>query len=226
MPTKRFAVRALTTVGATAVLTSMSSAPASGQTPLPAGPQPLLGAVPANLTDLPQATGPAPALSSETVQDVVDTLRDDARRARARREQAGPTRRLRLTDNGRVVVPDGAPERVRRLLAAANRIAHKPYVWGGGHGSWDAAGYDCSGSLGYALHAAGVLDRSVTSGDLASYGKPGRGRWVTIYANGGHTYMVVAGLRFDTSAYKQTGSRWTRDTRGHGGYAVRHPAGL
>lgn len=226
MPTNRIAVRTLTTVGATAALTISSPGLAGAQAPLPTGPQPLLGAVPHGLTPLPQDSPPASALSAGTVDALVDELREDARRARARREQAGPTRRLRLTEAGRVVVPDGAPRRVRRLLQAANRIAHRPYVWGGGHGSWKASGYDCSGSVGYALHAAGVLDRFVTSGDLASYGKPGRGRWVTIYANAGHTYMVVAGVRFDTTAYKQTGSRWTRDTRDHGGYTVRHPAGL
>lgn len=175
---------------------------------------------------LPAALQPAPAqgpLTTTALRDLIDRARRHALRAR---EHQPPQRRLRLSAAGRAIVPAGAPRRVRLLIEAGNRIAHKPYVWGGGHGSWQAAGYDCSGSVGYVLHAAGVLDRAVTSGDLASYGKPGRGRWVTIYANGGHTYLVVAGVRFDTTAYKQGGSRWARDARGGAGYVVRHPAGL
>jgi hypothetical protein len=136
------------------------------------------------------------------------------------------TRRARLTAHGRALVPAGAPLKVRRLIRAGNRIARTPYVWGGGHGSWSAAGYDCSGSVGYALHGARLLNQAVTSGALTSFGRAGRGRWVTIYANGGHVYMVVAGLRFDTSARNETGSRWTRAVRASGGYTVRHPAGL
>lgn len=142
------------------------------------------------------------------------------------RPRPAAPRRAKLTKAGRVIAPAGAPARVQRVIAAANRIARKPYVWGGGHGSWRAAGYDCSGSVGYALHGGGLLDRAVTSGGLATYGRPGRGRWITVYAHGGHTYLEVAGLRFDTSAYKRTGSRWTRARGDRAGYAVRHPAGL
>ena len=137
-----------------------------------------------------------------------------------------PLRRLRLSAHQRAYVPKGAPARVQRLIRAANRIARKPYVWGGGHGTWRAAGYDCSGSVGYALHGAGLLNRAVTSGDLAAYGRSGKGRWITIYANGGHAYMMVAGVRYDTSARSSAGSRWTSALRGSGGYVARHPAGL
>lgn len=181
------------------------------------------------LTPVPAAITSAPVDSTLThagLERLIDRARRSAARQRRAREAAGPSRSLRLTKHGRAVVPAGAPAAVRRLIRAGNRIAHKPYVWGGGHGSWDAAGYDCSGSLSYALHAAGVLDTPMASGGLASYGAPGRGKWVTIYANGGHTYMVVAGLRFDTTAFKQTGSRWASDTRSKGGYTVRHPAGM
>lgn len=188
------------------------------------GPGPAVTPLPVNLT------APAPAgspLTPEGLQRLMDEARRSAAARRARvRAKAGPTRRLRLSGSGRAIVPADAPAAIKRLIRAGNRIARKPYVWGGGHGSWDAAGYDCSGSLSYALHAAGVLDTPLASGGLASYGKAGRGKWVTIYANGGHTYMVVAGLRFDTTAFKQTGSRWARDTRSEGGYVVRHPAGL
>lgn len=135
-------------------------------------------------------------------------------------------RRARITALGHAIAPAGAPRAVRQIIEAGNHIATTPYVWGGGHGSWKAAGYDCSGSVGYALHGAKLLKAAVTSGALTSYGRPGKGHWVTIYANGGHVYMVVAGLRFDTSAHGVHGSRWTRELRGGGGYVVRHPAGL
>ena len=181
------------------------------------------------LTPLSAGITPAPVdstLTSAGLEQFIDQARRGAARKRRAREAAGPARRLRLSEHGRAVLPVGAPTAVKRLIRAGNRIAHKPYLWGGGHGAWEASGYDCSGSLSYALHAAGVLDTPMASGGLASYGKPGRGKWVTIYANGGHTYMVVAGLRFDTTAFKQTGSRWATDTRSEGGYTVRHPAGM
>lgn len=136
------------------------------------------------------------------------------------------SRHARLSAHGRAIAPEGAPLRIRRLIRAANRITFTPYVWGGGHGSFQASGYDCSGSVSYALHGAGVLGTPEASGALTAYGRPGPGRWVTIYANGGHVYMTVAGLRYDTSAHGVGGSRWTRDQRGGSGYIVRHPAGL
>ncbi len=136
------------------------------------------------------------------------------------------SRRAKLTKTGRAIAPAAAPRRVRQIIRAGNRIAHKPYMWGGGHGSWQSAGYDCSGSVSYALHGARLLRQAVASGGLTAFGKAGRGKWVTIYAHGGHTYMVVAGLRFDTTAFKQGGSRWTRDLRGGSGFVVRHPRGL
>jgi hypothetical protein len=149
--------------------------------------------------------------------------------------QAGPlqikqhrahSRHARLTKHGRAIAPAGAPKAVRMIIRAGNRIAHKPYVWGGGHGGWSAAGYDCSGSVSYALHGARLLAQSEASGALMSYGRPGKGKWVTIYAHGGHAWMIVAGLRFDTTAFKNGGSRWTRDLRGGSGFVLRHPRGL
>jgi len=212
----RAVVAACGALAITATPTGAFPTPSLPLTPLPAG-----------------ITTPAPAglpLTPAGLEQLIGQARREARRGEAERrrvsEAVGPSRRLRLSKRGRAIIPADAPIAVKRLIRAGNRIAHKPYVWGGGHGNWDAPGYDCSGSLGYVLHAAGVLDTAVTSGALASYGRPGRGKWVTIYANGGHTYMVVAGLRFDTTAFKQTGSRWAIDTRGAGGYAVRHPAGM
>jgi Putative peptidoglycan binding domain len=112
------------------------------------------------------------------------------------------------------------------IVAGADRIATAPYVYGGGHGSFAAGGYDCSGSVSYALHNAGLLSSPLSSSGFESYGKPGPGEHVTIYANAGHVYMVVDGRRFDTSARWQSGSRWTSTSRSTSGYVARHPAGL
>ena len=116
---------------------------------------------------------------------------------------------------------------VRRVIAAADEIATMPYRYGGGHGNFDDSGYDCSGSISYALHGGGLLDVALASGGFMSWGEPGPGRYITIYASPGHAFMVVAGRRFDTSGRGQTGSRWQSTPRGAGaGYVVRHPAGL
>jgi cell wall-associated NlpC family hydrolase len=131
-----------------------------------------------------------------------------------------------VTADGFAVPPESAPEAVKEVIAAGNAIATTPYKWGGGHGQWDDTGYDCSGSVSYALHGGGLLDSALVSGDFARWGSAGQGRWITIYANGGHVYMVVAGMRFDTSARSQTGSRWTMDQRDSGGFSVTHPRGL
>ena len=120
----------------------------------------------------------------------------------------------------------GIPIRVRRVIAAGDRIAGYPYKYGGGHGQWNDSGYDCSGSVSYALHGAGLLSSALTSGDFMSWGEPGRGRWITIYAAPGHVYMVVNGRRFDTSGQDASGSRWQTNDRSPSGYTVRHPAGL
>ena len=134
--------------------------------------------------------------------------------------------RARVLPDGTAQAPDNAPEVVKRVILAANQIAKFPYKWGGGHGAWRDNGYDCSGSVSFALAGAGLLDRPLTSGLLAGYGAPGPGRWITIYANSGHVFMVVAGLRFDTSGQGRAGTRWQADARPTAGYAVRHIPGL
>ncbi|HWI73330.1 MAG TPA: hypothetical protein VNT55_15345 [Baekduia sp.] len=134
--------------------------------------------------------------------------------------------------NGLAIIPDTAPRKLVALMHAANDVARKPYVYGGGHGRvageiWTDSAYDCSGSVSYALASAGYLDGPETSGTLMKFGKPGPGKWVTIYANAGHTFMVVAGLRFDTSGRQNTGTRWQpADARSYAGFTVRHPVGL
>jgi len=129
--------------------------------------------------------------------------------------------------NGLAIAPANAPASVKAVIAAGNRIAFKPYLWGGGHGSWNDSGYDCSGSVSYALHGGGLLSSPEDSGTLESYGRSGPGTWITIWANSGHVDMYVAGLRFDTSAQGSNGgSRWTTQGRSNGGYVERHPSGL
>ena len=118
------------------------------------------------------------------------------------------------------------PQAVDKMEAAAERIAKVPYVYGGGHGSFRSAGYDCSGSVSYVLHAGGKLAAPQASGALMGYGLPGKGRYITIYANGGHAWMTIRGRRFDTIALKQFGSRLTRIPGDTSGYVVRHPRGL
>jgi cell wall-associated NlpC family hydrolase len=131
-----------------------------------------------------------------------------------------------LVGDGTAAAPAGAPQQVVNLIAAANRIATLPYRYGGGHGSFDDKAYDCSGSVSYALHGAGLLDTTLDSTSLMTWGRSGAGQWITIYANKGHTFLVVAGLRFDTSGQKTTGSRWQPLDRTLKGFVVRHPDGL
>jgi hypothetical protein len=137
----------------------------------------------------------------------------------------GPVGKARLNPDGTATAPADAPDVIKRVIAAGNRIAFTPYVYGGGHGDWNDSGYDCSGSVSYALHGGGLISSPEASGDLESYGSDGRGRWITIYANSGHTYMIVAGLRFDTSSHGTNDSRWTDAMRSGDGYVVRHPTG-
>ncbi len=115
---------------------------------------------------------------------------------------------------------------VARVIAAADEIATRPYVYGGGHGSFSSEGYDCSGSVSYALHGGGLLSSPEDSTGLESYGEPGPGKYITIYANSGHAYMVIDGKRFDTVALQEGGSRWGGSSNDGGGFVERHPAGL
>ena len=132
------------------------------------------------------------------------------------------TNRATLSTTGQAVAPPHAPATVRDLIAAGNRIARTPYAFGGGHAGFEASAYDCSGSVSFVLHAAGLLDAPIDSSHLAAWGTAGAGRWISIYANRGHAYLTVAGLRFDTSARHRTGNRWTTIQRLAHGYRVRH----
>jgi cell wall-associated NlpC family hydrolase len=137
-----------------------------------------------------------------------------------------------LQPDGSAVAPVDAPRQVRKAINAGNRIRTKPYLWGGGHRSFKAKGYDCSGAVSYLLRAAGMLKRPLSSGPLASaWGAPGFGSWITVYANRSHAYMVVAGLRYDTSAVGESlnqgsGPRWRATARSPLGYTPRYYPGL
>jgi peptidoglycan hydrolase-like protein with peptidoglycan-binding domain len=147
------------------------------------------------------------------------------RRATVLQQQA-PGSKAVLTPDGLAVPPADAPQVVKDVIEAGNRIATKPYRYGGGHGKWEDSAYDCSGSVSYALHGGDLLDSPMPSGSFTNWGQAGAGRWITIYTHGGHMYMVVAGLRFDTSGRAQTGSRWQKAMRSPSGFTVRHPKGL
>ena len=138
--------------------------------------------------------------------------------------QTGP--RARVLADGTAVAPDDAPEPVKRVIQAGNAIAKFPYKWGGGHGAWRDNGYDCSGSVSFALAGAGLLGSPLTSGGFMDWGASGPGEWITIYANSGHMFMVVAGLRFDTSGRGRAGTRWQEGARPTAGFVVRSVPGL
>jgi hypothetical protein len=142
-----------------------------------------------------------------------------------------PPGRAKLRKDGTAIAPADAPPAVQAAIAAGNAIRTYPYRWGGGHRSFLDSGYDCSGAVSYVLHGAGLLTSPMPSGPLASsWGTPGKGRWITVYANASHTYMVVAGLRFDTSAVGEklnqgSGPRWRKTKRRPTGYTAKYYPG-
>ena len=137
-----------------------------------------------------------------------------------------------LQADGSALAPPDAPRPVRKAINAANKIRTRPYIFGGGHRSFKAKGYDCSGAVSYVLHAAGMLKRPMPSGPLARrWGAPGVGQWITVYANRGHAYVVIAGLRWDTSVggdpvNTQPGPRWRSTARSSAGYAAKYKPGF
>jgi cell wall-associated NlpC family hydrolase len=131
--------------------------------------------------------------------------------------------------NGVAYAPSRAPQSVKNAIWAANGLRRKPYVWGGGHGTFYDRGYDCSGTVSFALHGAGVLNSPLPSSDLMRFGENGRGRWMTIYSRSGHTFAVIAGLRLDTTDLGRggdVGPRWYDYSRDTSGYVARHPVGM
>ena len=136
-----------------------------------------------------------------------------------------PGQEAELISESEASAPASAPQAVKDVVAAANAIATTPYIWGGGHGSFESSGYDCSGAVSYALHGGGFLESPLDSTGLSTWGEPGPGRWITVYANAGHAWMVVAGIAFDTSG--GAGPRWHDPwASSPEGFVARHPAGL
>jgi cell wall-associated NlpC family hydrolase len=186
----------------------------------------------------------APPAIDDTPSEPSSSNGEDAKRARASdaevREELAEFRRYlakqgpttggpvaKVDANGMASAPRNAPAVVKKIIAGGNAIALTPYLWGGGHGAWEDEGYDCSGSISFALAGAGLLESPLTSGLFMNWGEPGPGKWVTIYANGGHAFMVVAGLRFDTSGRgANQGTRWQQNMRSTDGFVAVHPPGL
>ena len=173
----------------------------------------------------------AHAADAAKLQSLTSQLHTLEARAAAQAARAAVTGRvdvggIAIDTGGMVQAPAGAPAAVSEVIAAGNAIATLPYIYGGGHASFHANGYDCSGSVSYALAAAGLVSAPMVSGDFENWGDPGPGRWITIYANAGHVWMDVAGWRFDTVALAEIGTRWARSGGEFSGFVVRHPPGL
>jgi cell wall-associated NlpC family hydrolase len=174
------------------------------------------------------AVAPGAASDAEIRKELGEEARAKAQERAARQHLLAPVAGgFSVGGNGTIPIPTDVPEVVQRVIAGGNAIADFPYIWGGGHASFVANGYDCSGSVSYALAAGGLLAAPLVSGDLAGWGEAGPGRWITIYANAGHTFMNVDGMWFDTAGRSGPyASRWLVSTPPLAGYAVRHPPGL
>ena len=196
---------------------------------------------------VPEPTAPSPRAERErrdggerrTGRDIAPGAPSDAAVRRALAELYGdasatderaPLANAVVLASGQAIAPPDAPPAVQQIVAAANKVARLPYVYGGGHGRGEGlfvdSAYDCSGSISFALANAGLVDRPMTSGEYMRWGEPGQGEWVTIYANEGHAFMVVGGARFDTVGLRETGSRWQRPFRSIRGFTAVHPPGL
>jgi len=209
--------------GAPAATPEARIAPAPTPLPVP----PVLERAAQRLEDEP---APAPRRPARTTRAPAEEGRqtvDPAASRATRRGGADPALvKAEVLDNGIALPPLDAPPEVRAIIEAGNAIARTPYKWGGGHGRWQDTGYDCSGSVSFALASAGLLGGPLASGPLMHWGEPGPGRWITVWTNPGHVFLEVAGVRFDTSGTRVTGSRWQAEMRSTAGFVARHPAGL
>jgi cell wall-associated NlpC family hydrolase len=220
--------------GSTAATTSTA---ANSTVPVPQGHpqvvQPVAGAA-AKVGRVDPVSAPASAGVSASAAGVSASLpkplsEADIRKELAQSGMSASTTQATLTPDRLAVGPINAPAAVQAVIAAGNQIAHLPYRYGGGHMTYEDSAYDCSGSISYVFAAAHLLDRTVVSGDLEQWGQSGPGKWITVFANAGHTFMYVAGLRFDTVALAETGSRWSDRAANEPDlktFSVRHPAGL
>lgn len=207
MRARTLAALGLTTFGLacapTVALAATGGASASAPAPAPAAPQP------APAADAPQdaaggaAFGSVPFMLHPTVPGTVGAIK-----------------------NGVAYAPTGAPLEVQRAIWAADRLLHKPYIYGGGHQSFRSRGYDCSGTVSYALHGGGLLKTPMDSIDFMRWGQRGTGAWITVYTNPGHAWAIIAGMRLDTSGPGESGPRWRTETRSTRGFRARHPDSL
>lgn len=172
-------------------------------------------------------TQPVPA--QEYDQDQEQEQDEEGGRVEQRGDRPMVSGNRAVLRNGVAYAPSRAPQSVKNAIWAANTLRRKPYVWGGGHGTFYDRGYDCSGTVSFALHGAGVLGSPLPSSDLMRFGERGRGRWITIYSRSGHTFAMIAGLRLDTTDLGRggdVGPRWYDYGRDTGGYVARHPVGM
>jgi cell wall-associated NlpC family hydrolase len=187
----------------------------------------LVAAPAASARDLPGGVSASSGLEAEIPESTDPPVETETGETGETEYDPAPPSKAALV-GGRAIAPLNAPALVKRVIAAANHIRTTPYIWGGGHGSWVSSGYDCSGAVSYALHGGRMLTTPLTSGSLETFGEAGPGRWITIYANAQHAYMVVAGRRFDTAGDTSgTGPRWhpTVTAAASGSYVARHPVG-
>ena len=184
---------------------STGGASASGSAPAKTSGDPSSAPAPAAPQD--QAGGAAfgsvPAMLHPTVPGDVGVIRD-----------------------GVAYAPANAPLPVQQAIWAANTLRHKPYIYGGGHQSFRSRGYDCSGTVSFALHGAGLLNTPLDSSSFMRWGERGRGQWITVYTNPGHAWAIIAGMRLDTSGPGESGPRWRTERRSARGFRVRHPLGF
>jgi cell wall-associated NlpC family hydrolase len=207
---------------------------ANSAAPVPQGHPQVVQPVAGAAAKVDPASAPASAGVSVDVAGTPSSLPQpmsvaDIREQLAQSGMSASTTQATLAPDGLAVAPIGAPAAVQAVIAAGNQIARLPYRYGGGHMTYEDTAYDCSGSISYVFAAAHLLDRTVVSGDLEHWGQPGPGKWITVFANAGHTFMYVAGLRFDTVALAETGSRWSdrpADEPDLKTFSVRHPPGL
>lgn len=181
------------------------------------------GSVKHRIAEMPAASATtAPAAGAQTSAHLKKALKEQKLDSRS---ASGD--QVQLAGDGSALAPINAPAAVQSVIAAGNVIKNFPYIWGGGHGSFQARGYDCSGSVSYAFKAANLVDQPLVAADFKTWGEPGPGKWITVYASDGHVFMFVGGVRFDTSFRDgPRGSRWQTNKRSLAGFTVRHPAGL
>lgn len=231
-------VAASTSLAALAIAGCGAGSERSAVQPAPAHPDSKVFTVPAELPPRAKAPEVPKEVGHNPDTAPVEGAPSDAQVQRELAEALGVdgdadvTDQAGLTEAGMATVPPSAPAEVARIINAANQVAHAPYRYGGGHGgvggseSWVDTAYDCSGSVSFALASAGLLDRQLDSTSFMSWGKSGPGKWVTIFANEGHAFMVVAGLRFDTVERARTGTRWGQAYSKVSGFVARHPPGF